>query len=192
MIIGVDIDGVILDYERKLRTYGELYDLLELNGKGVVNKDEEYVQNRYDWNQEQKNRFVHEYFAKLSKEVPLLPGAKDVINYLKQDGHKLIIISARGISVPEMEQLALNILEKENLKFDKYCFKAKDKLDICLKEKIDIMIDDVWYNCKQISENKIKTIYFKDTNKKTLEENDYLKEVTNWGEIYRYIKNMEV
>ena len=27
---------------------------------------------------------------------------------------------------------------------------------------------------------------------KKLEQNEYLKEVSNWGEIYRYIKEMEV
>ena len=30
MKIGIDIDGVILDYERVLKTYGDLYDVIEL------------------------------------------------------------------------------------------------------------------------------------------------------------------
>ena len=30
MKIGIDIDGVILDYERVLKTYGDLYDFIEL------------------------------------------------------------------------------------------------------------------------------------------------------------------
>ena len=31
MKIGIDIDGVILDYERVLKTYGDLYDFIEQN-----------------------------------------------------------------------------------------------------------------------------------------------------------------
>ena len=60
------------------------------------------------------------------------------------------------------------------------------------KEKVDIMIDDDWNIIKKIAENKIRTLYFRDTNLMILEENKYIKEVNNWGEIYRYIKeNME-
>ena len=50
------------------------------------------------------------------------------------------------------------------------------------------MIDDDWNIIKKIAENKIRTLYFRDTNLMILEENKYIKEVNNWGEIYRYIK----
>ena len=36
MKIGIDIDGVILDYERVLKTYGDLYDFIELKKDGIV------------------------------------------------------------------------------------------------------------------------------------------------------------
>ena len=35
--------------------------------------------------------------------------------------------------------------------------------------------------------SKIKTLYFREYPNYELEENEYLKEVHNWGEIYRYI-----
>ena len=54
------------------------------------------------------------------------------------------------------------------------------------------MIDDDWRIIKNLADNKIKTLYFRDTNLTKLEENDYIKEVNNWGEIYRYIKEMKV
>ena len=34
MKIGIDVDGVILDYERVLKTYGDLYDIIELKKNG--------------------------------------------------------------------------------------------------------------------------------------------------------------
>ena len=50
------------------------------------------------------------------------------------------------------------------------------------------MIDDDWRIIKKLSDNKIKTLYFRDTNLKKLEENEYIKEVNNWGDIYRYFR----
>ena len=50
------------------------------------------------------------------------------------------------------------------------------------------MIDDDYKIIKQLAENGIKTLYFRDTGLKKLEENEYIKEVNNWGDIYRYIK----
>jgi len=67
---------------------------------------------------------------------------------LKENGHKLIIISSRGYDNVKMQKIAKEKLKKENLKFDKYYLKALDKLQICIKEKIDLMIDDSYLICK--------------------------------------------
>ena len=53
------------------------------------------------------------------------------------------------------------------------------------------MIDDYYEIVKEISDNKINTLYFRDTNIKKLEENEYIKEVTTWGDVYRYLKGAE-
>lgn len=79
-------------------------------------------------------------------------------------------------------------LLKNKIEFDKYYWKVEDKLEICKKENIDIMIDDDWRIIQRLADNKIKTLYFRDTNLVKLEENEYIKEVNNWGEIYRNIK----
>ncbi len=50
------------------------------------------------------------------------------------------------------------------------------------------MIDDDWKIIKKLADNHVKTLYFRDTNLVTLEENAYIKEVNNWGDIYRIIK----
>ncbi|MCI8411365.1 MAG: hypothetical protein HFJ40_02785 [Clostridia bacterium] len=51
------------------------------------------------------------------------------------------------------------------------------------------MIDDSYDVCRKLSQNGIKTIYFRDKEMKKLEQNENLIEVSNWGEIYRIIKN---
>ena len=90
-----------------------------------------------------------------------------------------------------MKDDAIRLLDENNIKFDKYYWKIDDKLELCKSEKVDIMIDDDWRIVEKLAENHIKTLYFRDTNLKRLEENNYIKEVNNWGEIYRYIKGEE-
>ena len=90
-----------------------------------------------------------------------------------------------------MKYVSEEKLQKENLIFSEYYWKQKDKLDVAQKEQIDYMIDDSYEVCKKLSENGIKTIYFRDKDMKKLEENKNLMEVSNWGEIYRIIKNQK-
>lgn len=189
MKIGIDIDGVILDYERVLKAYGDLYDFIELKKDGIINRNEHYLRNRYNWTEEERMNFVNKYFLKLSKQTHLIPGAKDVINMLQKDGNEFIIISARGGMIEEMKDVAIEKFSEENLSFNKYYWHQDDKLEIAQKEQIDFMIDDSYDVCKKLSSNRIKTIYFRDKEMKKLEQNEYLKEVSNWGEIYRIIKN---
>lgn len=191
MKIGIDIDGVILDYERVLKTYGDLYDFIELKKDGIINRNEHYLRNRYDWTEEERMNFINKYFLKLSKKTSLIPGAKDVINMLQKEGNELIIISARGRMIEEMKDVAIEKFNEEGISFNKYYWKQEDKLKVAKNEKIDVMIDDSYNVCKKLSSNGIKTIYFRDKEMKVLEQNDNLKEVSNWGEIYRYIKEMQ-
>ena len=105
MKIGIDIDGVILDYQRVLNTYGDLYDFIELKKDGIVSKNELYLRKKYNWTDEERMNFVNKYFLKLSKQTHLIPGAKDVINMLKNEKNELIIISARGGMIKEMKDV---------------------------------------------------------------------------------------
>ena len=190
MKIAIDVDGVILDYARVLKTYSDLYDFIELKKEGVINKHELFLINRYNWTKEERENFIDKYFVKLSKQTHLVPGAKDVIQLLQKEGHELIIISARGASVTEeMIDVAKQKFQQQGLSFSKYYWKQENKLEVAQKEKIDYMIDDSYEVCKKFTENGIKTIYFRDKDMKKLEQNESLIEVSNWGEIYRAIKN---
>ncbi len=189
--IGIDIDGVILDFERLVRTYAELYDVIELNGNGLIAKDENRFQERYNWDEMELTRFKNKYFVSLSKEAKLMPGVKDVIDLLKRDGHELIVISARGNDYNEMKNVVEEIFKKENLNFDKYYWKQVDKVNIALSEKIDIMIDDSYEICKKMSDVKIETLYFRDKNMKKI-NSEYVIDVSNWGEIYRVINEINI
>ena len=191
MKIGIDLDGVVIDSETTFRTYEEIFDINTLKGNNLVDREEPKFQARYNWTPEQEKEFIEKYFLKISRESNLMSGFIAVYNLLKEQGHEFVVITARGGHVKEMKDDAIRLLDENNIKFDKYYWQIKDKLEICKKENVDIMIDDDWKIIKNLADNKVKTLYFRDTNLKTLGESEYLKEVNNWGDIYRTIKEME-
>ena len=191
MKIGIDLDGVVIDSETTFRTYEEIFDMDVLKGNNLINREEPKFQARYNWNEEQEKEFIEKYFIKVARESNLMSGFIGVYNLLKSQGHEFVVITARGGFVEELKDEAIRLLDENNIKFDKYYWKISDKLEICKKENVDIMIDDDWRIIKNLSDNSIKTLYFRDTNLKKLEENEYVKEVNNWGDIYRYLKEIE-
>ena len=191
MKIGIDIDGVILDSEKEFRIKAELFDILKLKRNSIINKKELRVQAHYSWNEEEFKEYMNKEFLKVSKECNFMPGALEIINMLKKEGHELVIITARGVFIKEMIDVAKQRLAEKGLTFDKYYWAIEDKLKICNEENIDIMIDDYYKTCKNTSDNNVKTLYFREYPSYELEENEFLKEVHNWGEIYRYIHEVE-
>ena len=191
MKIGIDLDGVVIDSETTFRTYEEIFDIDVLKGNNLINKEEPKFQARYNWTNEQEKEFIEKYFLKVSKESNLMSGFIGIFNLLKEQGHEFVVITARGGFVKEMKDDAIRLLEENNIKFDKYYWHVEDKLEICKNEKVDIMIDDDWKIIKRLADNEVKTLYFRDTNLMKLEENEYIKEVNNWGEIYRYIRETQ-
>ena len=89
-----------------------------------------------------------------------------------------------------MKDDAERILKENNIVFDRYYWRQNDKVEICKKENIDLMIDDDYKVVEKLADNEIKTLYFRDVGLKKLEENEYIKEVNNWGDIYRKIINV--
>lgn len=193
MKIGIDIDGVVLDTERQFRNEAEIYDITVRKSNSLIKPNELYFQDRFNWPDEEKVEFAGKKLLECTKKSNIMPGAKEVLELLKKDGHELIVVSARGGDVPEipgMIEAAQEIIDKAGIKFDKYYWKVKNKAEICKKENIDIMIDDHIRNCIKLAEANIKTIYLCDSNiEKSNHEN--IKEVYLWSEIYRYIKELE-
>ena len=186
MIIGLDIDGVLLDTERDYLVEAELFDIKL--GKNHLKDKSDFVEGkRYSWTKEQRKEFEDKWI-KVAKRATFMPGAVSIIKMLKKEGHEFIVLSAR---TEDNKRFTIKEFEEEHLKFKKVFFEVEDKAKLCKENNVDIMIDDNWKNCTNTSMNKIMTLYFRDVNMKRLEEGKYLKEVNNWGEIYKFIYTRE-
>ena len=191
MKIGIDLDGVVFDSETTFRTYEEIFDVDVLKENNLVDREEPKFQARYNWTKEQEQQFINTYFMTVSRDSNLMSGFRAVYDLLKKQGHEFVVITARGGHVKEMKDDAIRILGENGIEFDKYYWQVGDKLEVCQKENVDIMIDDDWIIAKRLSENNVNTLYFTDTNLKKLEENEFITEVNNWGDIYRVIRGMQ-
>ena len=189
MKIGIDVDGVLFDAERAYRTSAEILTLDVFGAKEdkLINKSEMAVDVRMGWTPEETDVWMKDCLIKDAKNANFMPGAIEVINRLKNMGHKLYIITARGGDFLEMENITLDKLKEVNLEFDGYFFASGDKGKICQENGIEILIDDGLNNCKSACEKGIKSLYFRDVNIAKF-EHELCKEVNNWGEIYKYFK----
>lgn len=185
MNIGIDLDGVLFDTEAMLKCRADLYDL-SINGKGVINKEEQLCQHRYDWTVEQEREFLYTYLIPAIKTAPLKYCAREVLNELKKQGHKLYIITSRGNVLDEEVTATKQRFKKEKLKFDDVAFYASNKVEYCKKFNIDVMIDDYAVNVESLAKNGIKCLYFRELVLKFLNHKNII-EVNSWGEVLRQI-----
>lgn len=188
MKIGIDIDGVTLDFERTMRTYAELYDLLILRKNGVKDETQFDYLKRYDWTEQERQQFIDKYLVYATiNSTPIIPLAKEMIELLKAEGHEIFFITARGLLKRETKMAVLQVFQRENIPTDNIHWGVKDKVSKCKELGIDVMIEDSPLTCRLLRDNAIYTLYFRDKNNELLEENKYLKEVSNIGEICRHI-----
>lgn len=192
MKIGIDLDGVIFDSEKEFRVYSELYDMIDLKQNSKINNKELKFQDRFNWSKKNIEGFLKKYHKQIIEESNFMPGAKNVLKLLKEENHTLILITARGGLNKDMIKVTQERLKESNMDiFDKYYWATENKDEVCMKENIDVMIDDFYQKCESIAKQKIKTIYLKDAPSYEIKDNKYIKTLYNWGEIYRYIKEIE-
>ena len=191
MKIGLDIDGIILDFERTMRTYAELYDLLILRKDGIKDSSQFDYLKRYDWTDEEKQKFIENYLIYATiNSTPLIPLVKEMLEIFSIEGYKFEFITARGLLKKETKEAVIQVFQKNNLPIENIHWGVKDKVSKCKELGIDLMIEDNPNQCKLLKENKLKTIYFRDKDNEKIQEDEYLTEVSNVGEICRYIFNL--
>ncbi|MFA5797121.1 MAG: hypothetical protein WC916_03750 [Candidatus Woesearchaeota archaeon] len=133
----------------------------------------------YDWAQVlgcSREESIHRYFAfhkQVSKEIEPVVNAFESVNVLKNQGHRLFIITARQ---HELEESTRQILASHLHLFEKIIFTnayprdgtpQRSKADICIQEKVDVIIDDSAKTAKHCSEKGIRVLLF-DFNKSYL------------------------
>ena len=195
MNIGIDIDGVLTDLENYIKTVGKKY-MIE-NNLGF--DDTMNTNSIFGFlSKEDSHQFWDTHWEKYATSIKVRENASNIIEKLKNDGNKIIIITARtydsqivkrGIKRQKnMEKLIIKWLDKNNIMYDKIVFSNLNKLKACLNNKIDIMIEDSISNIEQLK-NHMKLLCF-DAKYNHSYTNNQIYRVYKWDDVYNIISKI--
>ena len=151
MKIGIDIDGVLTDIEQWQLDYGSKF-YYENYGLGIKNYKGYETNEIFDVDIKLDDEFWNKYFRDYSINVEARKFANEVIDKLKEDGHEIYIITARGsflshsadvMTIEENRNIVLNWLKINQIHYDNIIFSPEDKLEICKQNNIDLMITHI-------------------------------------------------
>lgn len=173
MRIGIDLDDTIFNTTEKYKELQPYY-LKEKN----INEKELWSNNsnRFD--------FIKSNFENIFLNLSVKRNVKSTLKFLKSLGYEIYIITARSKRYnKDIYNITKESLGKNNILFDKLILTEKEKLDACLENNIDIMIDNSIDVYNELSE-KLNIILF-DENK------DYpniKSSASSWKEVKDYFK----
>ena len=81
--IALDLDGVVFDSENLYRVYTEIYDTDNNKKDTIIDNSQRTFQKRYNWSQEEFQKFYNDYTEKILTSANIMTGADIVINKLK-------------------------------------------------------------------------------------------------------------
>ncbi len=194
MNIGVDIDGVLTDMERMAIDYGTKM-CVEKNIPIKLDLNKYWEIEKYNWSAEQEEMFWNQNLIPYVIESEARAFAAQILEKLQDDGNQIFIITARNESgMPKeyygkMQPLTLEWLEKQNIKYRKIIFtEDSQKLQKCIENNVDVMIEDSPINIKNIS-SKIKVIKFDCQYNKDINGENIIT-AYSWYHIYDIIKKL--
>ena len=125
-----------------------------------------------------------EYIMKNTSMYPKVFAA-EVINTLRKRGFEIIFVTARldkywngnaGFYLRKW-------LKKFDIQYDKIYTAVSDKSEVCLKEKVEYLIEDRWENVQSLNNLGIKSILLKSSYNKTY-NNKLNVFAESWLEVY--------
>lgn len=194
MRIGIDIDGVLTDFENWQLVFGSKFFLKY--DKHVIDFEGYDSDDVFGVTKEMDSAFWKKYLYEYAKEEPARKFAGEVIDKLKQDGYEIYIITARYLTNrdddlgQEMRDIVRNWLQENHIHYDHIIFSPEDKLDICKENNIDIMIEDKVENINNISDIIPVVCFHAGYNKTCCGDNIY--RAYTWYDVYYQItKNIK-
>ncbi len=188
MIIAMDIDDVVARFTRPMLRNAVIYDKQNSKLKrGIINPDAYWVtRGMFDWSEDECKEYEEKSTKIIYKNQRVVSGVKQFINLMRQDGHKIYFITARGLDGYSKKRDTQVWLKEQNIKYDKLFFKVKDKVKILKKYNVDIYIEDSYDKCVKADAAGIFTIQFCDfpTRYKNAK---FKRQINSWHEIYELI-----
>lgn len=192
MRIGLDIDNVVSDFDKKIEYECALEDKRKRN-RGMINMEADWIPRFYDWSYDEVESFFEENMEEFAKTLEVREGALEYMTKLMDDGHELYLISHRVYPhYTQPREVTEKWLCEKKIPYTKLVLtESVNKTKECKDNNVDIMFDDSVINCRLLKEDGINSCVM--GTKYTHQVNtDGLEIVYNWKELYEFISNLTV
>lgn len=193
MRIGIDIDGVLTDIEKWQLDYGSKF--FSKYNKQIIKFDGYEISEIFGVSDELDIAFWNEYIYEYATKEPARKFASEVIKKLKEEGNEIYIITARYLTDRQtedgekMRNTVTNWLKKQDIIYDKIIFSPEDKLEACIENNIELMIEDKVENIEKIA-TKLPVICFQAEYNKNCRGTN-INRVYSWYGVYDLINLLE-
>lgn len=186
MKIGIDIDGVLTDIESWQLEQGSKY----FYSKGATLKEpfSKHISTMFGVSKDEDAKFWADNVFEYAKTEPARKYASEITNKLKQDGHKIYIITARSytsedsLNGEKMRSIVKKWLKDNNIYFDYILFTPHDKVPTIVDNQIELMIEDTPRNITDISQIIPVICFHAEYNKMCKGKNIYT--AYSWYDVY--------
>lgn len=194
MKIGIDLDDTTFITVKSMLKYADKFEE-EISGIptnrdsfGLI-KNRYYLKVLYGWDEKTKFDFFDKYYKNVLEECTIMPDADKTIKKLKEEGDTIHFITARLMNIKDCdtETITKESLNKFHIPYDSLNLHISDKLSFCEKNKIDLLIEDSYETCRELTENGIKSILMTTKMNANIDAQGIVR-VNNWDEIYKEIE----
>lgn len=191
--IGVDVDGCLTDVYNWYLKNGKEY--ASNIGKKLINKNGYDPIEMFNLTKEEFNDFLEKKLMDYSINEPARENASKVCKELIEEGYELYIITARfnsdknDESGVKMRKIIEQWFKDNSIPYTRIIYSSEDKLDICLTNQIDIMIEDKVSTLLDIKKH-IPVICFDAPYNRNIDDKNLFR-VRNWKEIKKILENKQ-
>lgn len=194
MKIGIDIDDTTFLTVKSMLKYADIFEE-EISGVptnrdsfGLI-KNRYYLKVLYGWDEKTKFAFFDKYYKNVLEECTMLPNADKTIRKLKEEGNTIHFVTARLMNIKDCDTEAITkkSLDNFNIPYDSLNLHISDKLAFCKEYGIDVLIEDSYETCRELTDYGIKSILMTTKMNIDIEDKEIVR-VNNWNEIYEEIE----
>lgn len=190
--IGIDLDDTISSSNEMFIKYAKLYNKeKKINFK--IDETQWDLDKSFGWNDNNYKEFCKQYLRTVLNEAETKYNAAEKINKLKDEGYKIIIITSRNEKeLNDMYSFTEKWLKNHNINYDKLIINSLQKEEECLKNKVNIFIDDNMKNCMNVYKKLQIPVFLFDSLYNANDKYSNIERIYSWDEIYLKIKDIGI
>ena len=173
--------------------YADIYNKEHGNRK-LLKRDTNNFSEVYGWDDDEVYTFFRTYYLDALKEIEPKENVKEVLEKLREEGHKIIFITVRNDKEcggeGEAHRITTEWLNKYEIPYDELNLDIHDKKAFCKEHNIDAFMDDSIKTVSAVKELGIKT--FIAMNNFNLDfKDDKIINIYNMDQFFQEITNLD-